>query len=1114
MLLEFLMSASGHGKTFKLYDRLIQESIASKDNSRKFILVVPEQSSLQAQKDIVRLHPNGGVFNIDVVTFGRMAYRIFEELGIEPAKTIDDTGKNLILRKAVSKVEERLKIIHPNGKQGFITEIKSMISELKQYGITVEELRRIIEEINASDRLKQKLADLLEVYEAFQDSINGKYITFEDRPEELLKVIHKSSFFNNAVVAFDGFTGFTPVQYRIIEHILTCAERVITTVTIPRDESVGITGEEDLFYMSKSLMSKMGRIADRLGIPTEYNRIETDREKFRFAKSSELDFLENELFRYDGKVYEGEVEDIILRQSDTPKGEVCLAAAYILHRVRENGLRFREIALIAGDMELYGDDIQRIFTESQIPFFMDRKRSLIGNPAVEYIRAALEVVSDNYSYDSVFRFLKNDICGLDKNQTDRLENYVLAFGIRGRNRWREMFMRKYPGKGADLGEINTARVMFTERINKFDEAFSNKKNSVRFMVRAVYDLMEDGSVYEYMEKLAEHMEADCGNVDSMARAMEYRMTYDRIIELLEQIDSLMGDEEISVEEFISIMDAGFEEIKVGIIPPSVDCVTVGDVERTRLEHVKVLFILGANEGIFPKTSTRRSFLSENERKILGDNSVELAPSARQQVFIQNFYIYLNMTEPENALYVMCHKFSAGGKDSKPSRIINMLFKMYPSLKMYSEGELEPEELITNPANSVHLVTDAILSDRVRPGVRELMEYFMNHEPYASNLRNILDIYSRENMCDMLTSSAAGELYAEIDKSSISRMETFAKCAFAHFARYGLELEERKIYEINPADMGTIFHRAIEDISSRLKKDNRDFSMISEEERHELVKTAVMDATADYNASFFASGGKNAYLKQRIINILERTVWALGEQIKAGSFVPARFESTFYEKFLDTAIVGKIDRVDLCEEDGKIYVKIIDYKSGANDLTLDDIYNGLKLQLMVYLRSTVDKMRQNNPDKEVIPAAALYNRIDNPIINKPEDGEYEKNILKAFCPTGMVSMESAHLLDEWESGSSLVIPARRKKDGQLSQDGHLITGEQLDCISGYAVNKMVNMEQEIMNGKVDANPLEESCDYCSYKAVCGFNPSRSRYRKPDIIKDEPDKWLKFGYVKKD
>ncbi len=1112
MSLEFFMSASGHGKTYKLYNRLIKESMESTDSNRKYILIVPEQSSLQAQKDIVRMHDNGGVFNIDVVTFGRLAYRIFDELGIELLEIIDDTGKNLIVRKVLNKVAGCLRIVKADRTQGFVSEIKSMISELKQYGIGTEELRRIIDEVKSTDRLKQKLSDILVIYEAFEEYIRDKYVTVEDRPEELLRVISKSSFFNNAVVAFDGFTGFTPVQYRVFECILTMADHVINTVTIPDNEDYNvINGDSDLFHMSKNMMQIMGRIADRLGHHVTYNRIPTDKDKYRFAKSEELDFLEKELFRYSGKHYDGEVKDIAIAMPNTPRDEVQLTAARILDCVRCRNVRFREIAVVAGNIGDYSDYIQRIFTESQIPFFMDNKRSLIGNPVVEYIRAALGIIKDNFSYESVFRFLKNKLCRIDRESVDILENYVLALGIRGRSKWHENFIRKSSGKKNDLQDINKTREDFINIILPFEEQLAGKDITVGVIVRAIYELMEAADAYNILEAMACETEAVVYRADNMSKAAEYRQTYGKIIGLLEQLDSLLGDEKVTVAEFISILDAGFEEIKVGVIPPSVDCVTVGDIERTRLEHIKVLFVLGVNEGILPKLSSNKGMLSENERKILHDNNIELSPSPREKVFIQNFYLYLNMTEPESMLQVMCHNYDSEGKECKPSRIISMLQKMYPKLAVQNNEQIKEVDKITNPDNTLHIASAAFINrDDVKPGIKEMLLYFLENEPYSERIHEITDIYIRENTKSLLSEETARILYSAIEKSSISRLERYANCAFMHFADYGLELEERKLHEINSADLGSIFHNAIEKISVELKKRNKDFSDVTDEERRELVVSAVMDVTADYNASYFTESGRNQYMKQRIISLLEHTVWALGRQLSAGSFKPAEFENIFYEHFMGTAITGKIDRIDTYEDDDSVHVKIIDYKSGANDLDLDDIYNGLKLQLMVYLHSTVKKLQEQNPDKTVYAAGALYNRIDNPIISKTDKEKPDEALLNAMKPTGMVGYESIQYLDDWEKGKSLVVPAKRNKDGMLTLDGHLLTDEQLKCLSRYAVDKMSQMEKEIRKGTVETNPYRESCEYCPYCSVCNFNPKRQEYREKTSIKDEPDKWSRLGY----
>lgn len=1106
--MELFMGASGYGKTYNLYNRIIKEATDNPD--RRYILIVPEQSSLQAQKDIVRMHPNGGVFNIDVLTFGRMSYRVFEELCVDLNETIDDTGKMLIIRKVLNKIAGELRIIRANKKLGIVAEIKSMISEFKQYGITTEVLSNIINDLNGSDRLREKLSDMLIIYRAFEEYIEGKFVTVEDKPEELLRVIDRSEFFSGSVVAFDGFTGFTPVQYRIIEKILVKADRVICTVTFPGDMDYRTPlMEEDLFCMSKNMMMKLGNIADKLGAVTEYNRLKVDNDNYRFAKSKELRFLEKELFRYSGNEYDDEVKDIAISMLPSPKEEVVAAAANILRQVRENGMRFRDIALVTGDVELYRADIMRVFTESGIPFFMDNKRSLIGNPAVEYLRAAINVIIENFSYESVFRFLKNKLCPIESDRVFILENYVLSLGIRGSKRWEAMFERPYSGKDVELSGINKTREEFVSIIKELNEVFSDKR-TVKEYVQALYVFMEQAKVFDYLNNLAESISSE------LSMAAEYRQTYKKIIELFDQLYNLLGEEVMTAQEFSEILDAGFEEIKVGIIPPSIDSVTVGDIERTRLEHVKYMLVLGVNEGILPRISGNNGVLSDNERRTLLNNDVELSPSPREKIFIQNFYIYLNLTEPECGLYLSFHRYNSAGKDCKPSRIIGMLKKMYPCMSVKEELDVDIRDMVTNGDNSLHLISHAILNqDKAVKGIKELLVYMCHIEPYSTKIRNIIEVYTKENIKEDMLLDIAKELYGDIVKSSITRIETYAKCAFAHFAEYGLELTKRKVHEIDNLDMGNIFHKVIELISTKLHEKNQTFADLTDETRRSMVEETVMDATADFKESIFLESSTNHYIKNRIIDILDKSVWALGEQLKAGSFNPELFETTFYDEVFDTVITGKIDRVDLLEQDGNIYVKVIDYKSGKEVFSLDDLYNGTKLQLMVYLNSIINDVAKKYPDKNIIPAGAFYNNIKNPIVSVDKnknytEEDYKNALLKEFIPDGVINLETIEHYDKNEGGSSPVISVTHNKDGSVKLDGKTVTKEQLTCLTDFAVNKMHEMKQEILSGKAAANPMEDSCTYCKFASVCGFNPDRQEYRKNEKVKDDPDMWKKFGF----
>lgn len=1112
MTLKFLMGASGHGKTYRLYQDIIK--LAMENPQRKYILIVPEQSSLQAEKDIVRMHPNHGVFNIEVLTFGRMAYRIFDELGVDIGETIDDTGKNLIIRKLLSEVQDSLKIIKAYRKQGFVNEVKSMISEFKQYGIKPDMLEAIIKDNSFSDRMKDKLRDILTIYRQFEASIENKYTTVEERPEAMLSIMSRSHYFDDAFVAFDDYTGFTPIQYKIIEQILTVANEVVMTVTIPENEpNKNVISYGELFSMSKTILQRMGQMADRLHITTESYSFATDYDRYRFAKTPELAFLEDNLFRYNGKIYDKEAPGVVLCRNDSVIDEIQNAASYILKYVREENLRFRDISVITGDIGSYKDELIRIFSECKIPFFIDSKRSMLGNPMVELIRSLLAIAATDFSYESVFGFLKNPLCSIDYDQICILENYVISYGFRGRGNWNKNFERRYKGKEKSLSEVNETRQLFMDTIDSYVSTLCNKEATVHDVVMAVYNFIEYMGLYEKMDELAKEAEAQCEDDLCMAsKASEYRQIYRKTIELLEQLDAILGAEIISIDELCQIIDAGFEEMKIGIIPPSVDCVTVGDIERSRLEHVKVLFVLGVNEGLIPKAPVTRGILSEAERILLYESDIELAPTANEKSYIQNYYLYLNMTEPEKALHLSYHTVNQDGSSAKASRIYQMIKKMFSCVKEIDAKRLVGIDRITYADNVRHFVDD-LGNDYI---CDLILYYYMTNPAYSGKFKTMINLLMEEAAKDSISREAAAELYSEFDRLSVSRIEGFAKCPFSHYAKYGLNLEPRLVYEMNALDVGTLFHSVLEGVANKLRTEKRHYGDLTEDERLQLVAAAFEVESEYLSQNFFADSSTNTHMKKRLEGMIDKTIWALGEQINAGEFRPSEFEYSF-DDVAGMPIRGKIDRIDTCVSDDKLFVKIIDYKSYEGKVTLNEIYAGIKLQLMVYLKASLEKYQKDNPAKRVVAAGTLYNRIDNPILTMDSDMDEEQledALVRKFRPTGIVGMEAAILMDDWDVNSSKYIPVSKTK-GELKSSNHLMSDAQLKCLSGFAVRKMSELNENIKAGEVAANPYEGSCEYCQYNNMCGFDRGNtSAYRRLLDIEKDDNKWEKFGYKEGD
>ena len=558
MSLQFVMGGAGSGKTRYLYETAIKQAVEQPD--RLFLFVVPEQYTMQTQKELVRLHPRKGLMNMDVLSFKRLAYRVFEDLGVQVPAVLDDMGKSMVLRKVAGMVRRDLGLYGSHLEQpGFISQLKSQISELGQYGIRPEDLKQVEAETD-HPLLKDKLKDLGVIYKSFRDYIEDHYITAEEILDILCRELPRWEKLKNSVIYLDGYTGFTPVQYRLAELFMLHAREVVCTVTVDlRENPYEKCGIQHLFYMGRHTVCRLKELADRHHVEIK-QEIRCDRRPgWRFKDSESLDFLEQNLYRYTGKVWAGKKPDIRLCQGKTPAEEAAYICTMVNRLVREDGLRYREIAVITGDPVSYGRELIHPFEEAGIPYFMDQKKSILENPMVELIRAALETVRD-CSYESVFRYLKTGLVydretgNSEENEdtpvfsrenvsvlTDRLENYVRALGIRGWKKWDQEWTR--PSRGGErlnLKELNQYRQWVLAPLKELREAFSQEGASISTVTSAVRSFLEKMELKEKLEEYAEFFEMrHCRGDENLAK--EYGQVYERVEELLLRLEGLLGE---------------------------------------------------------------------------------------------------------------------------------------------------------------------------------------------------------------------------------------------------------------------------------------------------------------------------------------------------------------------------------------------------------------------------------------------------------------------------------------------------------------------------------------------------------------------------------------------
>lgn len=1100
MSLQFIFGSSGAGKSHYLQQYIVEKSMENPTGN--YFVIVPEQFTMQTQKDLVMAHERKGIMNIDVLSFGRLAHRIFEEVGGNQRTILDDTGKSLILRKIAGDNEGELKVLRGNlKKHGYIGEVKSVLSEFAQYNIDVETLDKMVETAEEGTYFQWKLKDIAKVYEGFSKYLSDKYITNEELLDVLCNVIGKSEILKDSVIAFDGFTGFTPVQDKVIKELLHVCKKVIVTVTIDEKENpYTFIHPYQLFALSKRMVTGLVSLAKEERTEIDEAVCLPQNPPYRFRENPSMAFLEKHLFRYTTESFSKEQDSISLHCAKMPKDEVSFVMQEIRRLVRVKGYRYRDIAVIAGNISTYADYMEKTAKMYDVPIFMDYKRSVLLNSFVEYIRSLLAMAEKNLTYESVFRFLRTGLTGFSREDIDILENYVIAMGIKGYKKWDEKWIRTYKGfSEEELGKVNAIRSAFVEKIQDVMRVLKKRRKTVKEITLALHSFFVQEKLQEKLVEYEERFQEK----NEPVLAKEYAQIYRIVIEIFDKFIELLGEEYLPLKEYCDLLDAGFEEAKVGVIPPAIDEVIVGDMERTRLKEVKVLFFVGANDVFIPGNMSGNGLLSEQDRKVFEANKVPLAPNGKEKLYIQKFYLYMNLTKPSDKVYVSYSKVSGEGKSIRPAYFLQDLKRLYPLIHVQEEEEKKFTEIeLTKKAGISYIISG--LQRRREEITDEWLELYMSYrkdKDWEGVIDNLIEAGFYKMPEDRLSRKMAEKLYGEKIEGSVTRLERFSACAFAHFLSYGLRLKKRKEYRFEAVDLGNIFHRAIEIFSRNLVKSGYTWTTLPEETAEEMIEESVEMSITDYGNTVLYSSARNEYMITRIKRMMKRTVWALAKQLEKGDFVPSGYEVSFGK--------GKIDRIDIYETDKKVYVKVIDYKTGTKTFSLASLYHGLQLQLAMYMNMAVELERRKQPDKEVVPAGLFYYQMKDPIIDKVEEEKWEESVLSKLRLDGIVNADEEVInhLDKKFTGSSLAIPVGKNKNGSLSKASKAFSETDFAIISQYVDKEVREIEERMQEGEIDVAPYEmgmsHGCDFCQFKGVCHFDEKIEgcAYRKLRKLSDE-------------
>lgn len=1143
MSLKLILGPSGCGKSRKLFEKALED--AAQNPGRQHIILVPEQFTMQTQQSLCSLSQSGGILNIDILSFSRLAVRVFEETGVRRKTLLKETGKTLLLRLIADREAAGLSLLSGAvDRPGVLGELKSILSEMDQYEITDEEIQRMVSECSGRPVLAQKLAQLSvlrEKYRQFQGAHQMQ--TAETVPEALCGRIPASRMLEGSRIYLDGFTGFTPAQLDVLSGLMRKAERVTAAFTIDAGTNAfSRPREEELFALTKKTVQALGRIAAETGTVIESTLVMKQAGTGRFSEGSELQYLEAHLFRpgrrnpFPGQ---GDRHQIRILSCANPAEEAQAAVAWIrrLTRTNENGgetLRYRDIAVVAGDFPTYAEHLRRAFGRAEIPYFVDRSVPVTLNPAFEFVRAAFAILDANYSYESMMAFFRTGFVFDDRETVDILENYLLAAGIRGHKAWTQRWSRPAgDGREEEIAELEELREAFAERFEPFASVCRFSAGKLKDYARALWELTDAFDLQGKLLLLAQEREKSGQRADSEL----YSQAASAIAGVLDEAVSLLGDEKIRRTQFEQILEAGLSEAKIGIVPPGIDEVQIGDLMRSRITNVRAILFLGMNDEFVPGRSHEGGILTDVEREYLRRQEFHLAPSAREEAAVRQFYLYLSLTKPSDHLILSCSRTTMDGNALRPAAALLQIHQLFPQIQIqeglpgglagtvYLPNEV-PDALAGTLAESRDW-TEAEKEERT-PMLRELYLVSVSVRPQQTRrLLKALDIAPPPR----LSREAARKLYGDNLEGSVSRLETFALCPFRQYAVYGLGLQERRRYEVQASDVGTLMHRGLELLSARVKE-SRDVSWrtLPQEALDRWAEESLRQACLETSGGKFEDTFRSAGQYQRLLRIFRHAAAVLKLQLAAGDFEPALFETRFDSRDRRTAepllfsdgsrmnLTGRIDRVDEAPggDDSRLFIKVVDYKTGSAGFDLNEVWMGTELQLPVYMDAALRMERQRHRKKEVVCAGLLYFPVKDPVLDTRYadlDGvSLEAERTRKIRPSGLIldDREAVSLFSSDPGLLSEVAPVAVNKDGSISAARSSVAdARKLSLLSAYARRKMIETGERILGGEIAPSPLKENdrmdaCSYCAMKAVCRFtgHDPQMRYRQmPNIPQDD-------------
>ena len=1027
-----------------------------------------------------------------------MAYRVMNEVGGATKTALSPCGKAMLIYNILLNEKSNLNFLGKSDEN--IELISTQITEFKKHGVSLENLDEMIE--SSKDKyLKSKMNDMKIVFSKFEETIQNKYIDENDVLTILANQLPETNIFENTLIYIDEFVGFTKQEYDIIKILLNMASQVTINVCTDSLEESN-SPDTDIFYANKQTVQKIKDVAKEANVKMDKPVFMENVWRF---KNDELKHIEKNLYSIPYKKYENEnLKNIHLFLANNQYSEIENIAIKIVKLVKNEGYRYRDISIITKNLDTYSNLCKVIFNKYQIPVFIDEKKDLSQNIIVKYLLSILEIFAKNWSYESVFNYIKTGFLDIEPEEIYALENYCLKWGIK--------YSKWYKGEWNfhDEDDINRAQIerfreirkIIVNPLIKFKENLLGT-NSAKEITKRLYEFLIENEIDRKLEEKREELL----NLNKVEIATEYETSWKIIMQVLDEIVLVFGDEKITFERYMQILKTGLGNSNLGKIPGTQDQVILGDIDRSRSHKIRTVFIIGLNDGMFPSVNKNEGYFNDNDRAILKENGIELAKGTIERLYEDNFNIYKAFTAASESIYLSYSSSGADGKTLRASMLVSKIKKLFPTIKEDSDIIKKESEILIENNTFEELLNqlrdykdeDKDLDDKWITAYN----YYMSNENWKYKLVNSLKAISYTNMPERINKKNIEKLYGKTLKTSVSRLEQYKSCPFSYYLKYGLNISEKDSFKVDSLDTGSFMHDTIDTFFNIVKERNIKIKFLTEEETNDIIEEIINEKLGLNKNFIFSSAPKYKVLAARLKRVVKKSMKYILESLKYSDFEVLGNEVEFKEYspiIIDlengkkVEITGKIDRIDIAKTAEDKYIRIIDYKSSVKNIELNSVYAGLQLQLLTYLDAACK-------EEDVLPAGVLYFNLIDPIIKSSKnmsEEDIENEIRKKFKMQGLIlaDINIVKMMDnKLEKGASTIVPAYIGKDGDLSQTKTSgVSRKQFEYLQKY-MNKIIKqISEEIMSGNIDIHPYYKKkktpCDYCKYKAICGFDTANS------------------------